>query len=381
MAEEIKCLLIPRSQNVIAKKEITTSRVRATAPEIENNIPVASATLISYSQEEKKDEIPHYISVSTCGKTYMLRSDGAVDMYPSASSSRHRTIFDPEVQYIAITAGSEHAFFLTSLGGYHRISKGKVIRRFQPDGHIRYTAMASSSNKVYFLRSDGAVDWMRTHERHIGGTLRASETNCHYVAIAARFATVYMLRTDGKVDVDCICTTCMRRGFACSDRQNYQKWKVEDYHNRIAAITIASPALNGAFSRHVPQHYILENGQVMGQLKPECIWRTRKVERQPSHKYTLNPPPGVRFISGSTAQNLTYLVRDDGVVTRLKDKLRITHEMIPPVGSKYIEVSASAKASYLLASNGHVYQTRGKGKVSRKYCPSTAAGPRSATSI
>jgi len=73
---------------------------------------------------------------------------------------------------------------------------------------------------------------------------------------------------------------------------------------------------------------------------------------------------GVKYVSGSTCQQSTYLVRSDGAVDRITKGVKVGQTMNPPPSQKYINVCAGNHASYLLRSDGQIDRTKGSGLVS-----------------
>merc|ERR1712232_516360 len=94
----------------------------------------------------------------------------------------------------------------------------------------------------------------------------------------------------------------------------------------------------------------------------------------------MRPPAGVKYLSVSDMFAVTtqhnqngahkdspgqmYLVRDDGAVDRTKGYGRVSNTMNPPPGMKYISASSGLYASYLVQSDGVVARTVGSGLVS-----------------
>ena len=79
--------------------------------------------------------------------------------------------------------------------------------------------------------------------------------------------------------------------------------------------------------------------------------------------HTINPPPGTKFITASSGDYASYLLRDDGVVSRTTGGGKSSNDIHPPEKARYVAVSAGDSQSYFLRDDGVVDRTKGKGVI------------------
>ena len=79
--------------------------------------------------------------------------------------------------------------------------------------------------------------------------------------------------------------------------------------------------------------------------------------------HTINPPPGTKFIAASSGDYASYLLRDDGVVSRTTGGGKSSNDIHPPGKARYVAVSAGDSQSYFLRDDGVVDRTKGKGVI------------------
>ena len=94
---------------------------------------------------------------------------------------------------------------------------------------------------------------------------------------------------------------------------------------------------------------------------------------------TLWPPEGTKYIASSCADMVSYMLRSDGAIDRIMGKLKggatVDCTINPPPGVKYTAVSAGQWASYLLRDDGCVDRTVSGGKVTMTLAPSPGGLP------
>lgn len=212
----------------------------------------------------------------------------------------------PKTKYISATSGEYCSYMLRDDGSIDRtINKGKISTTIDPPKGVKYIAVSAGTHASYFLRDDGSVDRTKGSGK-ISQTIPAPDGTKYCQIAAGEFAS-YLVREDGIVD--------RTKGYG-------------------------------------------------------------KVEMQ------MNPPPGVKYLSVSDMFAVTtqhnqngphkdspgqmYLVRDDGAVDRTRGYGTISSTMNPPPGMKYISASSGLWASYLVQSDGVVARTTGSGLVSSK---------------
>jgi len=208
------------------------------------------------------------------------------------------------VKYIAVTSGEYCSYLLRDDGSIDRtINKGRISTTIKPPKGVKYVQVSAGTHASYFLRDDGNVDRTKGNGK-ISHTMVAPEGTKYCQISAGEFAS-YLVREDGIVD--------RTKGYG-------------------------------------------------------------KVEMQ------MNPPVGVKYLSVSDMFAVTtqhnqhgahkdspgqmYLCRDDGAVDRTKGYGKISNTMNPPPGMKYISASSGLYASYLVQSDGVVARTVGSGLVS-----------------
>merc|ERR1719473_718500 len=80
--------------------------------------------------------------------------------------------------------------------------------------------------------------------------------------------------------------------------------------------------------------------------------------------------PGVRYVSACAGAEVSFLVRSDGTVDRVRSSLgslaksQVCQRLVPPDGKAYIAASSGLHASYLLRADGAVDRVKGGSEAS-----------------
>ena len=96
-------------------------------------------------------------------QTYVLRSDGKVDRFKSATS-KNAGIECPDdgVRFESGTCANSNSYMLGSNGAIYRFRSATDISKMEAPGDgVTYVSVSGGVNTSYFVRSDGKIDGSR----------------------------------------------------------------------------------------------------------------------------------------------------------------------------------------------------------------------------
>ncbi|KAL1515114.1 hypothetical protein AB1Y20_004177 [Prymnesium parvum] len=150
-----------------------------------------------------------YVAVSASGgPTYLMRSDGKVDLARSGEVVETME----SGPYQEVSGGSDFSLLLKADGSIDRIfAFGKIGHTFPPSP-ATYTKISNqyisepqdifasgAPSHFYFIRADGKVDRVSIKSNTIGSTMDPP-AGTKYVYISSYEGATYLLRSDGVVD-------------------------------------------------------------------------------------------------------------------------------------------------------------------------------------
>lgn len=274
-----------------------------------------------------------------------LNSNGAVD---HGRSNEFVVQYEPapKTQYIDASAGNYASYLLRDDGVIVRAVNKGIHSEIASPPKVKYTQMSSGQHASYFLRDDGKVD------RTTGGgkveLTMDSPPKARYTQVVAGHYRSFFLRDDGVVDYS-LGKGKINGSLNCND----------DSIKYVKMTKFSMGITTDKMDTNPNQIYFIRSDGAAD--KYMITFGDQKTGLAGTVNCAMN---GVKYVSGSTCQHATYLLRSDGAVDRITKGVKVGQTMNPPPSQKYINVCAGNHASYLLRSDGKIDRTKGSGLVS-----------------
>ena len=311
------------------------SIVKDDAPDAE----VVEATLV---------EGAFYSSIDSCEYHLLsLNSQGAVDY---GKNGEFFVQYKPSTgtKYVMVAAGTHASYLLRDDGVIVRTVGKGVDCEISPPEKVKYTYISSGTYASYFIRDDGKVDRTKGSGK-IELTMESPE-KAKYIQVVAGHIKSFFLRDDGIVD------------FSSGNGKIDGSLACKDDGVTYISMTLQSMGIVTDKTDTNPfQIYFIRSDGSADKYSTRIFGQ----EKSLIGNVKCNPTTGldVKYISGSTSQQSTYLLRSDGAVDRITSGTTVAQTMNPPPQQKYTTVTAGNSASYLLRSDGKIDRTTGSGVV------------------
>lgn len=302
---------------------------------------------------------PRYLAVSTSQHgALLLRSDGVVDRYSRGCIRRQYSAFGPlthpragrtsrgpshgpdgsPLRYVGVSSGCHQHYLIRSDGCLIRIPvcSAATTAELRPPPGQRYVGVSSGPHASYFIRSDGKAE----RYRHAARTIEIVYTppgwpKVVYTKASAGQRSSWLVRSDGKVD-------------------RIQGGQIDDS---------VAPTAPGVMYIGVSDQLEIQTDKGRA-----CNWATYLVrddgaaDRVTYQLFggvcltSMRPPPGSKYVATSSGHHVSYALRDDGVLERIKGG--VVDSLVQPEctgavpATGYVGVSAGPQYSYGLRSDG-----------------------------